>query len=114
MRRPLPSKLFRHGTQRTEFFQQVVAETCEFLRERWPDELSDLNWRIRDVPLLDSRADGVKRWQADRASMTITLYRLPIQRLRRRDSDARMQIEKAVISAAAALIDKDPWDLLHN
>jgi hypothetical protein len=45
--------------------------------------------------------------------MTITLYRLPIQRLRRRESDARMQIEKAVITAAAALIDKDPWDLLH-
>lgn len=114
MRRPLPSKLFRHGAMRSEFFQQVVTETCDFLRERWPDELGDLNWRIRDVPVLDSRADGVRRWQADTASMTITLYRLPIQRLRRRDSDARMQIEKAVITAAAALIDKDPWDLLQH
>jgi hypothetical protein len=114
MRRPLPSKLFRHGTMRGEFFQQVVAETCDYLRDRWPADLGELSWRIRDVPLLDSRAERVRRWQADPKTMTITLYRLPIQRLRRRDSDARMQIEKAVITAAAALIDKDPWDLLHH
>jgi hypothetical protein len=66
-----------------------------------------------DVPVLDSRAERVRRWHADRNSMTITLYRIPIQRMRPRRSDQRMYIERAVFTAAAALIDRDPWELLH-
>jgi hypothetical protein len=46
--------------------------------------------------------------------MLITLYRIPIQRLgKARSMDPRLQIEQAVISAAASLIDKDPWELIH-
>jgi hypothetical protein len=46
--------------------------------------------------------------------MTITLYRIPIERFgRQRLPDPRMHIEHAVISAAASLIDKDPWELMH-
>lgn len=114
IRRPLPSKLWQFGSQRGEFFQQVVAETCDYLRDSWPDELGLLNWRIADLPVLDSRAEQVRRYRVDRDSLTITLYRLPIQRMRRVSGvDARMQIEKAVIMAVAELIDKDPWQLLH-
>jgi hypothetical protein len=113
IRRPLPSRLFRFGTERGGFFQQVVEDACEFLRERWPTELGNLNWRIMDVPVLDSRAERVRRWQADKNTMTITLYRIPIQRMRPRRSDQRMYIERAVFTAAAALIDRDPWELLH-
>ena len=46
--------------------------------------------------------------------MTITLYRLPNERLgKRRIPDPRIHIEQAVLAAAAALIDKDPWELVH-
>ena len=91
----------------------MVQETCEFLQDSYPQELSDLKWRIEDVPAI---VDGepVKRWNAAKSSMTITLYRIPIERFgRQRLPDPRMHIEHAVISAAAALIDKDPWELMH-
>jgi hypothetical protein len=45
--------------------------------------------------------------------MTITLFRIPIERLTYRGADFRAQIEQTVVSAAAELIGKDPWELLH-
>jgi hypothetical protein len=60
-------------------FADVVAETCDFLREEWPDELSKLRWQILDAPT--SVVDGkVPRWRADPQEMRITIYRIPIQR----------------------------------
>ncbi|MGA1033341.1 MAG: hypothetical protein ACO3TI_03185 [Aquiluna sp.] len=111
MRRPLPSKLFKHGT-RTSFFDAVVSETCEYLRETF-SELAELNYRIEDVPLIEP-GESLKRFSTRRSTMTITLYRLPIERLgKRRIPDPRIHIEQAVLAAAAALIDKDPWELVH-
>jgi hypothetical protein len=113
LRRPIPSKLFHHGFIRSSFFETVVVETCEYLRDSFPNELSALNFSIEDVPIV---TDGqtVKRWSSNREQMRIILYRIPIQRLGSgRLVDPRMQIEQAVISAAADLIDKDPWELIH-
>lgn len=111
MRRPLPSKLFRHGT-RSSFFASVVADTCSWLSETF-DELSELNWRIEDVPPL-APGEGLRRYSANKANMTITLYRIPIERLgSKRIPDPRIHIEQAVVSAAADLIDRDPWELIH-
>jgi hypothetical protein len=91
----------------------VVQETCEYLQESYPEDFKSLSWRIEDVPAI---VDGepVRRWSANKASMTVTLYRIPIERFgRQRLPDPRMHIEHAVISAAAFLIDKDPWELIH-
>ncbi len=113
MRRPLPSKLFHHGFLRKSFFEQVVTETCEYLQESFAPELANLTWRIEDVPAL-SDGEPLRRWSANKRLMLITLYRIPIQRLgKTRSMDPRMQIEQAVISAAASLVDKDPWELIH-
>jgi hypothetical protein len=72
-----------------------------------------LNWRIEDVPPL-APGEKLRRYSANKSTMTITLYRIPIERLgKRRLQDPRMQIEQAVVSAAAELIDKDPWELIH-
>jgi hypothetical protein len=95
------------------FFESVVQETCEYLQESYPKEFETLKWRIEDVPAI---VDGepVKRFSVNKTSMTITLYRIPIERFgRQRLPDPRMHIEHAVISAAASLIDKDPWELMH-
>jgi hypothetical protein len=47
--------------------------------------------------------------------MTIVLYRIPIERSgKQRLTDPRILIEQAVVSAAANLIDRDPWDLLSR
>ncbi len=110
MRRPLPSKLFKPGT-RTELFHLVVEQTCEYLRSEFP-ELADLKWRIEEVPELD-RGEALTRYTTRKASMTIVLYRIPIERLSFKGADLRAQIEQSVISAAADLIDKDPWELIH-
>lgn len=113
MRRPIPSKLFHHGFLRRSFFESVVTETCEYLQESFAPELANLTWRIEDVPAL-AEGEPLKRWSANKRLMMITLYRIPIQRLgKARSMDPRMQIEQAVISAAASLIDKDPWELIH-
>ncbi len=91
----------------------MVAETCDYLQNTFSAELGDLRWRIEDVPLL-REGESVTRWSAKKSTMTITLYRIPIERLgKRRIPDPRIHIEQAVISAAASLIDKDPWELIH-
>jgi len=99
--------------QRGGFFQQVVSDTCEYLRETFSEELGDLKWRIEEVPYLQD-GEEVRRWSAKKSTMTITLYRIPIERFgKKRIPDPRIHIEQAVISAAASLIDKDPWELIH-
>ena len=113
LRRPLPSKLFDHGIQRQGFFESVVADTCEYLRDSYPEDFATLSWRIEDVPAI-VEGEPVRRWIARKSTNSIVLYRIPIERFgRQRLPDPRIHIEHAVISAAAALIDKDPWDLIH-
>lgn len=98
--------------QRGSFFHEVVQDTVEYLKDTF-DELTDLKWRIEDVPFL-KEGEPVRRWSAKKSNMTITLYRIPIERFgKKRIPDPRIHIEQAVISAAASLIDKDPWELIH-
>jgi hypothetical protein len=110
MRRPLPSKLFKPGT-RTELFTLVVEQTCEYLKSSFP-ELSELKWKIEEVPPLAS-GEVLTRYSVNKDAMRITLYRIPIERLSFRGADFRAQVEQSVITAAAELIDRDPWELIH-
>ena len=113
LRRPLPSKLFHFGIQRQGFFESVVSDTCEYLRDSYPEDFAELTWRIEDVPEI-IEGEPVRRWSSRKAAKSITLYRIPIERFgKARLPDPRMHIEHAVISAAASLVDKDPWDLIH-
>ena len=98
--------------QRGSFFHQVVQDTVEYLKNTF-DDLEALKWRVEDVPFL-KEGGPVRRWTAKKSTMTITLYRIPIERFgKKRIPDPRIHIEQAVISAAASLIDKDPWELIH-
>ena len=111
LRRPRPSRLGRSGGH-SSFFQSTVEQTCEFLRVTF-EELESLRWRVEDVPPLIEN-EGLRRYSTNRETMTITLYRIPIERLgKHRIPDPRVHIEQAVLSAAAELIDKDPWELIH-
>ncbi|MCF8546271.1 MAG: hypothetical protein K9G13_07025 [Aquiluna sp.] len=113
LRRPLPSKLFSFGIARSSFFKTVVDDTVEYLLQSFPEHFETLSYRIEEVPLI-SDGDSVKRWSANRTKLEITLYRIPIERFSKEKlPDPRMQIEHAVISAAASLVDLDPWDLIH-
>ncbi len=89
----------------------MVEQTCEYLRSEFP-ELAELKWRIEEVPELE-RGEPLTRFSTRKASMTIVLYRIPIERLSFKGADLRAQIEQSVITAAAELIDRDPWELIH-
>ena len=74
--------------------------------------MAELKWRIEEVPELD-RGESLTRYTTRKGNMTIVLYRIPIERLSFKGADLRAQIEQSVISAAADLIDKDPWELIR-
>lgn len=114
LRRPVHSKVFRRGMGGESFFEQVVEETCEYLKEAFPEELGNLICKIEDLPALAGNLDEVQRYEINQEKHLITLYRIPIQRMNKvKYSDPQMQIERVVFSAAAELIGKDPWDLIH-
>ena len=116
IRRPILSKLFRHGDLRSASFLQIVAGAGEYLRTTRAKEFANLRWRVRDVPDAVGSDGKVQRWDADPASMTITLYRIPIERYRHFRNPApweiRAHIEHQVFAAAASLIGKEPWELI--
>ena len=115
IRQPLLSNLFRAG-RRTNGFEQIVSGTCEYLKNAWPDELADLKWQVVDTPSMNSESQGVRRWAVKPETMTIVIYRIPIERLgHHRRTDAlheRMHIEEFVFAAVGQLVGKDPWDLV--
>lgn len=69
-----------------------------------------------DTPSMNSESQGVRRWAVKPETMTIVIYRIPIERLgHHRRTDAlheRMHIEEFVFAAVGQLVGKDPWDLV--
>jgi len=107
--------LARLGQAPRASFKHVVAETCRFLKDEWPEELRGLRWKIEDLPL-ESTDGKLARWSVEPGKLQITLYRVPIQRqthVRRPDAlDERFHIEQFVFFAVGELLGKDPWDLM--
>lgn len=97
---------------------EIVAGTVEYLKAEFPNDFAKLQWRVTDQGPIDvvDGVEKVRRWSNDPSTMTIHIYRLPIERLghvRRQDAlHERMHIEEYVFSAAADLIGRDPFDLL--
>jgi hypothetical protein len=106
------------GGRRLSGFEQIVAGTCDYLKNEWPEELADLSWEVADAPSINADSKGVRRWAVKRDQMTIVIYRLPIERLgHHRRTDAlheRMHIEEFVFAAVGHLIGKDPWELVPD
>lgn len=108
-RPPLP----RLRTRR-DVFDSTVAAAVEYLRDLWPDELATVHVRIAPAP---RRADleGVPRWATDPRTRTVTLYRIPMERLAQLHKDdewhRRSYIESCVFRAVAELIGRDPWEI---
>lgn len=118
IRRPLLSDLYAFGQSRATSFEQIVSGTCDYLKAAWPNDLNELNWQIFDAPSLKGEAKAVRRWAIKRESMTVVIYRVPIERLghhRRADSlHERMHIEEYVFAAVGELLGKDPYDLIPD
>ena len=99
---------------RAETFEGAVAETADYLRGLWPDELAEVSFEIAGIPRSVS-GDGFDRWWVDPVARRVVLYRLPIERLTHAhvedESHQRLHVEGCVFRAVAELLGRDPWDL---
>lgn len=118
IRHSLSGALYKTGGSSLDSFASIVSSTCEYLKERWPDELGDLQYRIQDAPMLGINSRFVKRWAVRAETKTIVIYRLPILRLNHNlqtnPTEERIRIEHHVFEAAAELIGKEPWELIFG
>ena len=116
VRHSLTGALYRTGGSSQDQFRVIVDSTVEYIKERWPEELESLNYLILDAPILGANSTYVKRWAIRPETMTVVLYRLPITRLDQVGSsnEDRVRIEHHVFEAAAALIGKEPWELIFG
>jgi hypothetical protein len=116
IRHSLSGAQYKTGGSGLDTFASIVNSTCEYLKERWPDELGDLQHRIMDAPVLGVNSTFVKRWSVRKETKTIVIYRLPILRLNQSSNptEERVRIEHHVFEAAAALIGKEPWELIFG
>jgi len=100
---------------RADLFDMTVASTAEYLRDLWPDELSDVTFEVAVLPSAITGTAGLDRWQVNTNARRVLLFRLPIERLSRLhrydDLHKRMMIESCVFRAVAELLGKEPWDL---
>jgi len=116
VRHSLTGALYRTGGSTQDQFRVIVESTVEYIRDRWPEELGNLRYLILDAPILGANSTYVKRWAIRPESLTVVLYRLPITRLDhvRSEVEDRVRIEHHVFEAAAALIGKEPWELIFG
>lgn len=116
LRHSLTGTLYRSGGSSQDQFRLIVDSAVEYIKERWPEELGKLNALILDAPIVGIHSTYVKRWNIRKESTTIILYRLPILRLESSNNPAheRIRIEHHVFEAAAALIGKEPWELIFG
>jgi hypothetical protein len=100
---------------RADLFDLTVASTAEYLKDLWPDELTDARFEVAVLPSAPLGASGLDRWRVVKPERRIILYRLPIERMSRLhrydELHKRMMIESCVFRAVAELLGKDPWDL---
>lgn len=100
---------------RRDDFDLVVAQTVDFVRESWPDEMSSVSVYIASAPAEAIHGDHIDRWNIDAKARSVTLFRMPITRfdfkIEDDDLHRRMMIEGYVLRALAELLGKEPWDL---
>ncbi|MBC7725708.1 MAG: metallopeptidase family protein [Burkholderiaceae bacterium] len=100
---------------RADLFESTVIQAAEYLKDMWPDELSDVTFEIAGLPSEVGASGGVDRWLTIGAERRVILFRLPIERMaklhRADDLHRRMLVESCVFRAVAELLGKDPWDL---
>jgi hypothetical protein len=100
---------------RIDVFELTVASTVDMLRSVMPEQLDALRVTIASAPQGALGADHVQRWSVDESTFTITLYRVPIERLarlhRNDDLHRKLLVEGCVFRAVAQLLGRDPWDI---
>lgn len=114
MRRPLWSSKFHNGVVIKGSFDAAVADAADYLRSCFPEDFANLRTVVTNLPPMT--APGIPLYRTHRASETVYLYRIPIERMRsRRDPIEEMiRIEEIVIEAAATMVERDPRNFLEG
>ena len=101
--------------KRSDLFVDTVDAIVDYLRKIAGDELEGVEIAVQAMPDQPDSLPGVARWQIDRKSKTIRLFRIPIERLGHHHPGdrwyERMVIESVVIRAVAEYLGTDPWRL---
>ncbi len=96
-------------------FEDVAADAADYVQSLWPDELGDVDFLWADMPpgILADQVVEVPDFAVDPHRRSITVFRLPLQRLPRVHVDdawhRQIAIEGAVFRAAGELLGRDPW-----
>lgn len=102
------------GDTKADVFAQDVNTLCLFLKTEFPLDFSELTCTVELSPEVDDYE--VPRWIADRSTCSITLYRVPIERLGHKlrvdQPHLRSHIEQAMFEAAGYIAGKDPFSFL--
>ena len=116
IRRPILSKLFKFGQTRSHGFEQYVETAVEYLKGIWEEDLEGLSWKVLDAPPISDYSTEIPRWQVDKDTNTVVIYRIPTERFgahsRQGAIEERLKVEEQVFEAIAELLDIDPWDLV--
>jgi len=98
---------------RRDRFEITVGSAVEYLRGAW-EELRTVRFEIAAMPVHE-RGDGIPLWRVDHNAQTVTLFRVPIERLLPKGHDdalhRRVAVESAVFHAAAEYVGREPWEL---
>ena len=110
LRRGLLAGKFRFGAAVSQDFNDEVASAVGYLQFHFPKRFEKLQYKVLDHGPIHSDGE-VLRWSVDVEAFSISIFRLPLERLghsKRPDAEhERLHIEYAVFEAAAALIDVD-------
>lgn len=97
-------------------FEVQARAAVELLQSLLPDELQGVNFGFQTVPATVGDGEFPMLYSTDRASRTIVLYRLPIQRTRGLHVDdeehRRYFVEHCAYRAVCEYLGREPWELL--
>ncbi|WP_243752807.1 metallopeptidase family protein [Leucobacter ruminantium] len=119
-RRPIRSSItgpsLPDPSARVVRFEVEARAAVELLQSLLPDELRGVQFGFQTVPNGLGESELPMLYSIDRASRTIVLYRMPIQRARGLhvddDEHRRYFIEHCAYRAVCEYLGREPWDLL--
>lgn len=100
-------------------FKNWAAVVIQFLTNRFPAELGDVQIGFSTVPMPNEQEwdfEHSRFYSIDRANKTIVLHRMPIQQFRglhvNDDDHRRMFVEHVVYKAVCEYLEVGPWELM--
>lgn len=100
-------------TGRNPEFERAVGGAVSYLRSANPELMARVRVQVGTMPSDNTLRDGIDRFRVE--GSTITLWRLPIQRLESLHCDDPVHlhdlVESVLIDALAEMTGRDPWSI---